>query len=171
MSNGTVVRMHVRPSKRSHLAFDVEGVLEELHVELGQEVHAFHFHSFYGGLGATVAGAPAELEFDSAAIGSAVAGKALGSLRAEARKAALDSASRREPTRVRQYGRRGRDRRAHERVLRRRAPRLEAEAARGAGRDLAGAGDAAAQRLRGRQPPGGGQVDHQRTRVEHDEPR
>jgi hypothetical protein len=92
MSTGKVVRLHVRPSQRSHLAFDVEGVLGELDVELGQSVTAFNFPSFYAVLGATVAGAPAELQYGSTAIQSAVAGSALMALRAEARKAALDSA-------------------------------------------------------------------------------
>jgi hypothetical protein len=92
MSNGTVVRLDVRPSRRSHLAFDAEGVLGELHVKLGQKVSAFHFASFYAALGATVAGAPAELQYDSASIQSAVAGSTLMALRAETGKAALDSA-------------------------------------------------------------------------------
>ena len=92
MSTGKVVRLDVRPGQRSHLAFDVEGVLGELHVKLGQKVEAFGFAAFYADLGVTIAGAPAELRFGSHAIRSAVAPSALMALRAESRKAALDTA-------------------------------------------------------------------------------
>jgi hypothetical protein len=92
MSTGKVVRLDVRPGHRSHLAFDVEGVLGELNVKLGQKVQAFHFAPFYADLGVTVAGAPAELRYGSHAIRGAAEPSTLMALRAEGRKAALDNA-------------------------------------------------------------------------------
>jgi hypothetical protein len=67
-------------------------VLGELSVTLGQSVSAFDFASLYANLGATVFHAPAKLQYDSAGIAATVAGSILMALRAEARKAALDSA-------------------------------------------------------------------------------
>lgn len=87
-----VVRLDVRPTKRAHLTFDIEGVLGETNVALGQSVTAFDFTSFYAGLLATVSGLPAQLQYDSGTIATSVASSTLAALRAEPRKAALDSA-------------------------------------------------------------------------------
>jgi hypothetical protein len=85
-----VVKLDVRPSQRSHLAFDVEGVLGEFKVKLGQKVTAFDPTSL--DLGVAIAGAPAELRYNSTEIQNTVAASTLMALRAEAKKAALDSA-------------------------------------------------------------------------------
>ncbi len=66
----------------------------EWNVTLGAAVTAFDFAAFYTSLGATVAGSPAQLQFDSQGIhgAAAVVASSLLALRAEPLKAALDVA-------------------------------------------------------------------------------
>ena len=165
-----VVKLDVRPSQRSHLAFDVEGVLGEFNVELGQSVTAFDLASFYAGLGATVAGAPAELQYGSAEIQRAMAGSTLMALRAEARKAALDSAvAARVNAYYGKYGSQAAIIALINRFYAPASPGLEAGPARRPGRDLPEPVRLAAGRLRGRRPPGGDQVHHERTCLHDDQ--
>jgi hypothetical protein len=94
MASGKIVNMCVRPQQAANLGLNVSGIIEQVPVTLGQQVVAFDFATFYGNLGTSSAADPAVLEFDSAAIASAINANAslLLSLRAEAKKATLDSA-------------------------------------------------------------------------------
>ncbi|MGB8420716.1 hypothetical protein [Paraburkholderia sp.] len=96
-----VVSLHVRPLQVAHLCFEVDGILgpwssQLANGQLGQNVTAFDFPSFYAELGEvpTVTGEPSRLLYDYLAIEYAtpVVASALTSLRAESRKAALDKA-------------------------------------------------------------------------------
>jgi hypothetical protein len=94
MGSATPVSLHVRPYQVSHLCFEVDGILEISSAQLGATATAFNFPAFYAALGAmpTVSGDPSRLEYDFPAIDAAVASTALAALRAEPRKAALNSA-------------------------------------------------------------------------------
>jgi hypothetical protein len=89
-----VVSLRVRAAQAAHLCFAVDGILEEMDVQLGATVTSFDFATFYGNLG-TVASTPSDnslLQFNSANIYAGVGGYRLAALRAEPVKAALDSA-------------------------------------------------------------------------------
>jgi biotin carboxyl carrier protein len=94
MGTAKVVSLSARPWKVSQLCFEVGGILGQLNAQLGTAATPFAFSTFYAGLGATVAGDPSLLSFDSAGIlGSAgVTASTLAALRSEPRKAVLDKA-------------------------------------------------------------------------------
>jgi hypothetical protein len=96
MSAGQVVSLKVMPSQSAILCFDLEGIIGQSDVKLGQSVTRFDFASFYANLGSTVDGNPARLVYDSQAIRTdkAVAASTLMGLRAESWKAVLDKAIR-----------------------------------------------------------------------------
>lgn len=87
-----VVRLKVTPLQAAQLALEASGIVGEWSLALGQTVTAFNFAAFYANLGTTVAGSPAQLQYDSQAIDAAVAASSLLALRAESQKAALDAA-------------------------------------------------------------------------------
>jgi biotin carboxyl carrier protein len=88
------VSISVRPWKVSHLCFEVDGIVDMSNAELGAQVKAFPFSSFYATLGAspTVSGDLSRLLYDFLQIEAAVAQFTLVTLRREARKAALNKA-------------------------------------------------------------------------------
>jgi hypothetical protein len=94
MSAAKPVAISVRPFQTAQLCFEGGGLLELLNVELGAQVKAFDFATFYGTLraGPTVSGDTSRLRYNFADIDAAVAAYALASLRKEARKTALNSA-------------------------------------------------------------------------------
>ena len=88
------VSLSIRPFQVTHLSFEIGGILEVLPAQLGTPVAAFDFPAFYTILGGvpTVAGDPSRLLYDFLQIEAAVLPFALGALRKEARKAALNTA-------------------------------------------------------------------------------
>jgi hypothetical protein len=89
-----VVSLKAKAAQAADLCFSVDGILEELDIQLGATVTSFDFATFYGDLG-TVASTATDkslLQFNSANIYAAVSSYRLAALRAEPVKAVLDSA-------------------------------------------------------------------------------
>jgi HlyD family secretion protein len=91
-TQGKVVRLKVTPLQAAQLALDTSGIVGEWNLALGTAVTAFNFAAFYAVLGNTVTGSPAQLQYDSQGIQTAVTASNLLALRAESQKAALDAA-------------------------------------------------------------------------------
>jgi hypothetical protein len=98
MGVAKVISMTVRPSKISHLCFEVGGILGELNAVLGKQAKLFDFVSFYGTLGkfptqpATPPGHPPDpsrLHYGPHEIDNFVQPSTLATLRAEGTKTAL----------------------------------------------------------------------------------
>jgi len=101
MSTATVIEMRARPVTSSHLCFEVNGILDQLNVQLGSPVQSFvGFDYFYSKLTTTyAAGSPpgdeSLLAYDSLGISNDpvfVAPFTLATLRAAPVAAALDRA-------------------------------------------------------------------------------
>jgi hypothetical protein len=88
------ISLNVKPFSVSHLCFEVDGILGELHTNLGASPKPFDFPSFYTTLGAipTVPGDPSRIRFGFLEIQAFAKPFALAALRAEPRKAALNKA-------------------------------------------------------------------------------
>jgi hypothetical protein len=94
MGAATVISMTVRPSKVSHLCFEVGGILGELNAVLGKPASLFDFVSFYGILEGfpTQPGnppGPFRLHYGPSEIHNFVQPHTLATLRAEGTRAAL----------------------------------------------------------------------------------
>src|SRR5438045_3972514 len=88
------VYLNVKPFQVSQICFEVDGILGELHTELGANAKAFDFAKLYATLGAipTLAGDPSRIRYNFLEIQAAVKPVTLAALRAEPRKAALNKA-------------------------------------------------------------------------------
>lgn len=88
------ITLSVRPVQASHLCFEFDGILGELHVQLGSVVTPFDFDGFHATLGAipTIPGDLSRIKYDFLDIQNSTKKMTLAALRAEPAKAALHKA-------------------------------------------------------------------------------
>jgi multidrug efflux pump subunit AcrA (membrane-fusion protein) len=82
--------LRVRPKRAANLCFPVHGIIDEVHVALGEKIIGFGLQEFYNNLGATPD--PSTLTYNSQAISNALTDYFLMTLRNEPAKALLDKA-------------------------------------------------------------------------------
>jgi len=94
MSSAKPIFLNVKPYRVTQVCFEVDGILQESHTELGSSVNAFDFAKFYATLGGipTNPGDPSRIRYDFLQIQAAVKPYMLAALRSEPRKAALNKA-------------------------------------------------------------------------------
>jgi HlyD family secretion protein len=88
-----IVSLKARPWKSSQLSFEIGGVVGEINTQLGAAVTPFDFATFYASLNPSIAGdLPTLSNSQSLLSAPAVSASSLATVRAEPRKAALDTA-------------------------------------------------------------------------------